>query len=152
DLAFANVRINTVRGNQPRAEITNSNRFCEKIPDMSAHPVHPVAGAPLNAEGHNLVVDLGFDEAVSTHHNGGTSLERQIRQWSPKLRMNRPLWDASRMLRSSACSGAVSVVDEGRPTLCLIRSETTKSWTLPWSALVFVVLIVIFILHECRPV
>ena len=69
---------------------------------MSAHPVHPVAGTSLNAEGHNLVVDLGFDEAVSTRNYGGNSLETQIRQWKPKLRINRPLWEASRMLRSSA--------------------------------------------------
>jgi hypothetical protein len=54
------------------------------------------------------------------------------------------------MLGSRACSGAVSVVDEGRSTLGLIRCETTKSWTLPLSAHVFVVfhLIAIFILHD----
>ena len=61
DLAFANVRIDSVVGKQRRTEITNSNRLCEQIPDARTHPVHPVAGALLNAESHNLAVNFGFD-------------------------------------------------------------------------------------------
>jgi len=120
---------------------------------VCTHPVHPVAGAPLNVEGHNLVVDLGFDEAVPKRNDGGKSLERQIRQRVPKLRMNRSLLDAGRMLGSSACPDAVSVVDERGSTLGFIGRETAKSGTLPRGALVFTLfqLIAILALHDGAP-
>jgi hypothetical protein len=75
DLAFANLRLHLVSGNQRPTEFANASRRCKQVPDMRCDPVHPVTGATLDAESYNLFIDWRLKEAVLTCNDGRRNLE-----------------------------------------------------------------------------